>query len=85
MNIYALGIPHTIIVDDWLAYDTYDNDTSFARTGKDGSIWGAILEKAIAKFHGNYHHLIAGDPAYSVRTLTGGPFRYIKHKDQTKE
>ena len=83
VNMYYLGVPHTVVIDDWLAYDEYYKNTTFARVGKDGSIWGPILEKAFAKFHGNYHHLQGGDPAYSVRTLTGAPYRYIKHKDHS--
>ena len=63
VNIYTLGMPHTILVDDYLplASDTYGSSTHyrtlFSHVGKDESIWGSILEKAFAKYHGNYDHL----------------------------
>ena len=63
VNIYTLGMPHTILVDDYLplAADRYSDNTSyrtlFSHVGKDKSVWGSILEKAFAKYHGNYDHL----------------------------
>ena len=43
-------------------------------SGDDGSIWGAILEKAFAKYWGNYAHLDGGSPQYAIRTMTGAPW-----------
>ena len=42
-----------------------------------------ILEKALAKHHGNYRHLKSGNPLMGVRTLHGGPWehRYHDHED----
>ena len=64
LDFYTLGVPHTVIVDDILPL--YNNtwngtlDAQLADLPKDGSLWGPILEKAFAKYHGNYHHLIGG-------------------------
>ena len=49
--------------------------------GKDKSLWGPILEKAFAKFHGNYAHTVSGDPKMAVRTLMSGPYEEIEHHD----
>ena len=57
VNFYTLGVPHTIIVDDYLPLYKEENGTYTAQAamlGDDGSIWGMILEKAFAKYHGNY-------------------------------
>lgn len=77
INIYALGVPTTIIVDDYLPLQRYWEDapyeTLFSLVGEDTSMWGVLLEKAFAKIHGNYERLIAGDPRMAARTLMGAP------------
>ena len=58
VNFYTLGVPHTVIVDDFLPLYTYKSKY-YAPLGDisvDGALWGAILEKAFAKYHGNYEH-----------------------------
>ena len=80
VNFYTLGVPHTIIVDDYLPLDE-KNKTFYAKVGDDGAIWGPILEKAFAKFHGNYNHIIGGDPSMAVRTMTGAPYDKIENSD----
>ena len=47
--------------------------TLFALVGADKSMWGTILEKAMAKLSGNYQHLIAGDSEEAGRALMGSP------------
>ena len=73
VNLYALGVPHTILIDDFLPLRK--DKTFLAHTGEDDSIWGPLLEKAFAKMHGNYEHIASGNPSYSVRTMTGAPWR----------
>ena len=43
----------------------------------------SILEKAIAKYHGNYEHIEAGNPTYALRTLHGSPWTSVWHEDVT--
>ena len=76
VNLYALGIPHTVIVDDYLPlkhHTDWDGNkkhySSFGRVSKDGAMWIHILEKAFAKFHGNYEHIVGGNAIHSTRTL----------------
>ena len=80
VNFFVLGVPHTIIVDDFLPVKP-DSQGGFkthaSKVGEDGSLWGAILEKAFAKYHGNFQHSVGGNPAMSVRTLYGAPEEYI--------
>ena len=78
MRFYLLGVPHDVVIDDYLPLR--DNDsTMFARPGHDGSIWTAILEKAFAKLHGNYAHIAGGKSGEGVRYLTGTPWDVIFH------
>ena len=77
VDFYTLGVPHTIIVDDILPLynNTWDGtlDTQLAAIPADGSLWGPILEKAFAKYHGNLLHIEGGVPAMATKTLYGAP------------
>jgi len=75
-------MPHTVIVDDYLPL-MQNNDgtyrTKYANIGTDSSIWGAILEKAFAKYYGNYIHIKGGWPGTAVQTMLGGPYETKWH------
>lgn len=59
VNLYVLGAPITIRVDETLAaYNSY-SQTLMAKVTNYG-VWIPILEKAFAKLNGNYSGLIAG-------------------------
>lgn len=75
VTLWSLGVPHSVIVDDYLPLRHQGDKlvTMFANPGDDGSLWTTILEKAFAKYHGNYVHIEGGDSGYAVRTLTGAP------------
>jgi len=83
VNLYSLGVPHTVVVDDWLPIK--NGQTLFSKVSKDGAMWMAILEKAFAKYHGNYMHIAGGDPLQSVKTISGAPGKYIGHANTTVE
>ena len=79
VNMYSLGVPTTIYVDDFLpatpGWNSGEYRPMFAGLGKDNSIWGAIVEKAYAKKYGNYQHTEGGWMATGVASLNGSPFR----------
>lgn len=85
VNMYALGVPYTEYVDDFLPiaedWETGEMGHLFAGLGKDGSIWGAIVEKAYAKKYGNYQHTEGGWMATGVANLNGSPFRTHIHTE----
>ena len=85
VNFYTLGVPHTIIVDDYLPLKKDGGGTIYAKIGEDGAIWGPILEKAWAKYHGNYNHISSGDPAMAIRTITGAPYKKMSHGGVTED
>jgi Calpain family cysteine protease len=41
--------------------------------GKDGSMWGKLMEKVFAKLSGNYVTIEAGWNEEALRILTGAP------------
>mmetsp|Transcript_29160 Transcript_29160/g.38829 ORF Transcript_29160/g.38829 Transcript_29160/m.38829 type:complete len:95 (-) Transcript_29160:599-883(-) len=72
VNFYTLGVPHTVVVDDFVPF--LNNKPLFARINKDDpATWPLILEKAFAKVRGNYYHLVGGYSEEGVRYMTGGP------------
>ena len=91
VNFYTLGVPHTVIVDDFLPLnkELYRDEgkvtTNGAKVGKDGSIWPTILEKAYAKYHGNYVHMVGGDPQMAIKTLYGAPATFNFHNKTTED
>ena len=62
VNLYTLGVPHTVIVDDFFPQSKEGESmvNHFANHGPDKTLWGAVLEKAFAKSVGNYQHTAGG-------------------------
>lgn len=88
VNFYTLGVPHTVIVDDYLPLLKADDGTlttNGAKVGTDGSLWPTILEKAFAKYHGNYVHMVGGDPQMAVKTLYGAPAKFFDNSSNTAD
>ena len=55
-----------------------------AEPGKlDKSLWPSFLEKAFAKFWGNYFRTEGGLPELAIRTLLGGPYSDWNHEDSS--
>jgi len=84
MNIYTLGMPTTVLVDDWLPLQKLSNGTyvtEYAEVSEDKALWGPIIEKMFAKRYGNYEHIIGGLPSNALQTLTGAPSDEYLHKN----
>lgn len=56
LNFYALGLPVTITVDDYIPYLSFYGPP-FVGAGPDKSYWGALVEKALAKMQGTYESI----------------------------
>ena len=81
MNLYALGVPTSVVIDDYLVTS---GSTIFSNPGKDKSLWGPFYEKIMAKFHGNFHHIDGGFPTAAVRNIINAPMlMYDKHEDKS--
>lgn len=83
VNLYALGVPHTVIVDDMLPMQTDKEQTVFNYISRDGGMWMSILEKAIAKLYGNYKHLDGGVQGAAMYALSGMHTKSLWHKNMT--
>lgn len=78
-NMYHLGVPITMIVDDYLPmkeanWGSRPYNTVFASIGDDGSLYGTIIEKMFAKYYGNYQNIVGGWMGYAVAAMNGSPF-----------
>lgn len=86
VNFYSLGVPLTVIVDDYLplSMDSEGKKTTlFAGLGDDSSLWVPIMEKAFAKLHGNYSHIVGGDARVAARTMNNSPFDIAYHRKES--
>jgi len=91
VNMYTLGVPNTIIVDDLIPLrrnsDGSAGGTVFTHWGGESgarnAAWMPILEKVFAKYHGNYAHLSGGWMDAAVRSLWGSPSKSIWHDPAT--
>lgn len=87
VNFWTLGVPHTVMVDDLIPMKKEgqaDYRTMMAAYGKDHSVWQIILEKAFAKYHGDYNHIVGGLSGLAVRTMTGAPYDTFTHAKMNK-
>ena len=85
MQLWALNVPITIMVDDWVPLREWGRDytTWFAKISDDGAIWPAIMEKAFAKFHGNWSRIISGDSIAGISALNGSPSKKLRHNESS--
>lgn len=83
LNMYMMGIPTTVTVDDFLPAS--GNYPIFADGNWDGALWMPILEKAAAKLYGNYMMLEGGWMGPAVQALTGAPYFVKYHGDYTAD
>ena len=79
-SMYLLGMPITVIVDDYLPIEPMDNSQlRYAQVPEDGALWGPILEKTFAKYLGNYEAIDAGVASHGIEALLGSPFINLEH------
>ena len=85
VTLYPLGVPHTVVVDDWVGTNDAHGKRQniMAPPGLDKSIWGFALEKAVTKMYGNHEHMQGGITSSAVRAMIGGPHTYLNNKTLT--
>lgn len=68
-----------VITDDLLPCDQTGN-LLFASSRYPNRFWAALIEKAYAKLHHNYHNLTNGYPEEALNDLTGLPAKRFRFK-----
>lgn len=84
-GIYAIrffidGEIKKIIIDDMIPFDNYANKPAFTKLPSSHNIWTIVMEKAWAKFLGNYQRTISGVPNDVFSILTGAPSQHFSTK-----
>ena len=64
-QFYRMGEWNDIIIDDQIPMQ-------YSARPENGELWVPLLEKAYAKFFGNYQNIVGGDPVWALFNLTGG-------------
>ena len=60
VQLYIMGIPVTVTVDDYLPFHKNTDSLIYSSEGPDNALWMPILEKASAKAYGSYEFLEGG-------------------------
>ena len=88
VKLQALGVPHTVVIDDYLplvhneAKNTWQTEfTTISEDPSKSPLWPVMLEKALAKYYGNYSHLTGVDTLTALSALAGGPVERITLQD----
>ena len=81
-ELFLLGLPITVVVDDYLPMDANQaGKTFYQKIPDDGAMWGLIFEKMAAKFYGSYEVIDGGESSEGVEVMTGAPYKDYKHSD----
>eukprot|EP01065_Artemidia_motanka_P020100 TRINITY_DN2406_c2_g4_i1.p1 TRINITY_DN2406_c2_g4~~TRINITY_DN2406_c2_g4_i1.p1 ORF type:complete len:1094 (+),score=345.69 TRINITY_DN2406_c2_g4_i1:41-3283(+) len=72
LRISKHGWWQTVVVDDYLP-SRGRMPACVSNIREPGELWGAVLEKAVAKVHGSYQALRNGDSVEALQDLTGFP------------
>ena len=70
VRLFFNGQQRTVVVDDYLPFDTSKHQVAFCRSTKPGEFWMCILEKAWAKLHGSYRGSESGQVSQVFSHLT---------------
>ena len=84
VKLYPLGVPVTIVVDDLIPNYRFTDVPLFAKSAEHNSVWPIIMEKALAKLHGNYSRLAGGLGSEGVSYLNGSPFEILESHSTTE-
>jgi len=87
IKMYALMTEIVVTIDDRIPVWKNGNNwrTAYAQVGADGSLWGPLLEKAFADYHGTYEAIVGGWPMVALNTLAGAPGESCGHTNECAE
>ena len=84
VRFFIGGKPTVVVIDDAVPWKNKQR-LMFAQTSEDNGSWIPYLEKAYAKFAGNYEKTAKGWMSESMRILTGAPSHRFNMKKMGNE
>lgn len=81
MQLLVNGTYQTIVVDDFIPYDSNAKIPAFARK-KTKNIWPILLEKAWAKINGSYEDIASGSASEALKFLLPYPQDRLESKSE---
>jgi predicted O-methyltransferase YrrM len=60
--LYDLGVPISIVIDDYLPILNSTGGTDFAFIDSAKELWPVLVEKAFSKLNGDYWSIVGGWP-----------------------
>ena len=72
--MYLLGMPITITIDDYLPYQENNDFPIYSEYSEDSAVWTPLLEKAAAKYLGNYEAINGGMEDSVHQMFLGTPY-----------
>ena len=76
LQFWKRGAWRRVTIDDRLP--CVDGAPLYARSASPHEMWVALLEKAYAKLHGSYEHLVCGFADYAMADLSGCPPQRVR-------
>ncbi|GLH07364.1 Calpain-A, partial [Gryllus bimaculatus] len=76
-RFWRMGQWVSVYIDDKLPIDE-DNDLVYGKCTTSNEFWLPLLEKAFAKFHGNYENIVGGFSSEAFLSLTG----FVREEDR---
>lgn len=74
LQMHLLGSPITVTIDNFVPIEKDFAYYYYATVSEDGAIWGPLLEKAMAKYLGNYEAINGGYEKFAFQTIMGAPY-----------
>ena len=70
-------MPVTVTIDDYLPHSRW-KELSYGKVSNDNAVFFPLLEKAVAKYHGNYEAINGGMEYHAFAILMGVPAELIE-------
>jgi len=85
-QMFNLGTPVTVTIDDFLPFDVeHPSWLIYSMVSLDKAVWFPLLEKAAAKFLGNYEFIYGGFEYVALEMFLGTPNNWYYTEEYTAD
>lgn len=83
--MYDLGVPVSVVIDDFLPIISSWGTNEFANTSSDKELWPILVEKAFGKLNANYASIVGGMPSDAIQQLLGAGGNWYETSTKTAD